>query len=472
MPTFHIATFGCRANQADSAVIREDLRCRRLEETATSAAADVIIVNSCTVTQSADHQVRQLIRKMHRDNPKAKIIVTGCYAQRRPHELAQIDGVDVVMGNSYKGSLGDILKVDGPREDELYGGSVRVHHSDIPPENVLAMAPAMDIGEKTRPFLKIQDGCDAQCSFCIIPAVRGKARSARPDEVVAQIRTLAEQGYQEVVLTGINLGTFGWKLERPTSLSALVSRILAETSLPRLRLGSIEPMKFSHDLIELMASCDRVAPHFHLPLQSGSNRILRLMKRPYRAERYLQIVESIRRKIPYAGIGADVIAGFPGETDAEFEETYRRIQDSPLTYLHVFTYSPREGTWAAQLADVIPEKVALARSRRLRKLSAEKHLEFRRQFIGHRLSALTLSEGEAAHAGAYLMALSGNYLKVRVPGAVRSNEIIDVTIAGVTDDALEALPYSQNTRRIAKGIVSEPYGLLDNCSTSLSPTGS
>lgn len=438
MPTFFISTFGCRANQADSAVLREDLRRLRLEETGAHEEADVIIVNSCTVTESSDRQVRQLVRRIHRDNPAAKIIVTGCYAQRKPEELARIEGIDAVVGNTHKGAVAELLRADGLIQDGTYCGPVRILHGDIRQETTLTVAPAIDIGERTRPFLKIQDGCDAHCTYCIIPAVRGCGRSAEPADVVAQVRRLVEQGYKEVVLSGIHMGTYGWKLENKTTLSALLEKILTETAVPRLRLGSIEPMKFAPDLIECVAGSERMASHFHLPLQSGSNRILRLMKRPYRAERFAELVERIHQRIPDASIGTDVIAGFPGETDADFEATARCIEDSPVTYAHVFTYSPREGTEAVGLPDPVPEKVAQERSRRLRQWSAQRSLAFRRRFLGRSLSVLTLKDAEAMGPDAEVTALSDNYIKVKVHGDVRPNEIIRVAVFAMQDDYLIA----------------------------------
>lgn len=435
---FYISTFGCRANQADSAVLRDDLRRHSLQESDSHLHADLVIVNSCTVTHSADQDVQQFIRKVHRENPRAKIVVMGCYAERDPESLSRIEGVRYVVGNKEKPDLVQILEND-IKNDGTYCGPVRIHHGDLSQEKQLRLAPFMDIGAKTRPFLKIQDGCDARCSYCIIPFVRGVGRSAEPDDIIKQVEALVDAGYKEIVLTGIHLGTYGWKLESTTTLAGLIRRILQETKLERLRIGSVEPMRFSSELIDLAVESSRIAPHFHLPLQSGSNKILRMMRRPYTIKRYAGIVNTIREKLPNAAIGTDVIVGFPGETEEDYLQTYDFIKSSPLTYLHVFSYSPREGTSAADFANQIDVPTIKRRSQQLRQLSFEKNSEFRRSFLGRTLSVLTLSEEQGETGEPYLSGLSDNYLKVKLArDGLRPNDIIDARVTAMENGSLIA----------------------------------
>ncbi len=442
---FFIATLGCRANQADSAVIRERLLGHSLEEAGWHGDADLVIINSCTVTHQADRELRHLVRRFHRENPAAQLIVTGCYAQRSPEELAGLEGVNCVIDNSNKGRIAEIVISElESRQDGTYCAGARVYHDDIREQRTLDLASFMETGGKTRPFIKIQDGCDAHCSYCIIPAVRGRGRSASPDMVVARIKELVAAGFKEVVLTGIHLGTYGQKLVERTTLAALIRRILDETDLPRLRIGSVEPMRFPRELIAIAAETDRIARHFHLPLQSGSDRILRLMQRAYTGERYLWIIGEIRERLPDAAIGADVIVGFPGETEADHRLTCELVESSPLTYLHVFTYSRREGTPAASLPDQVDGSTARRRSEELRRLSQAKDFSFRSSFQGRTLSVLTLSEGGDDK---YISALSSNYFKVRLPNVdLEPNCLLKARAVAVGDKDILAQPlYGETT---------------------------
>lgn len=438
---FFIATLGCRANQADSAAIRERLLGHSLEEASGHGDADLVIINSCTVTHQADRELRQLVRRFHRENPAARLIVTGCYAQRSPHELAELEGVSCVIDNSNKGRIAEIVMSElENRQDGTYCAGARIYHDDIMGQRMLDLASFIETGGKTRPFIKIQDGCDARCSYCIIPAVRGRGRSAPPDMVVARIKELVAAGFKEAVLTGIHLGTYGQKLAERTTLAALIRRILDETDLPRLRIGSVEPMRFPRELIAIAAETERIARHFHLPLQSGSDRILRLMQRAYTAERYLRIIDEIRERLPDAAIGADVIAGFPGETESDHRLTLELVERSPLTYLHVFTYSRRDGTPAASLPDQVDDKAARRRSEELRRLSQQKDFAFRSRFQGRTLSVLTLAEDEGDEC---LSALSSNYFKVRLPKAgLKPNCLLEVQVVEVREKDLLAQPLS------------------------------
>jgi threonylcarbamoyladenosine tRNA methylthiotransferase MtaB len=422
--TFFIQNFGCRATQADGAALEASLVGRGFEATERSRA-DLVILNTCTVTSSADDDVRQAVRRVRRENPGARIIVTGCYAQRAPEELAALPGVTWVVGNSHKARIPELLADETP-----YHGQIRV--GDIfEQQEFLAAAVEDASGDRTRPNLKIQDGCNNRCSFCIIPFVRGRSRSAQPDWVVGQVRRLSER-YREVVLSGINLGRWGRDLEGRMRLADLVRRLLDETPIERLRLSSVEPMDFSDDLLGLMAGSARIAKHVHAPLQTGSDSVLRRMHRKYRPRHYEDRIRKARALMPDAAIGADVMVGFHGETDAEFEDNRAFIDSLPFTYLHVFTYSERPGTPAAAAADHVPMPLRKERNRVLRELAARKNREFRERMVGKNLSAVTLEQ-----AG---MALTSNYLKVELAAPREPNRIVEVEVAALTGDGLREKP--------------------------------
>jgi len=435
MARFFIQNFGCRATQADGAALAASLSDRGLNAADHCTSADLVILNTCTVTVSADDDVRQTIRRVHRTNPLARILVTGCYAQRAPQELAGMPGVHWVVGNSHKLGIPELLDARADSLDfhgELPAG---IHIGDISLQREFLSAPVQDAGERTRPNLKIQDGCNNLCSFCIIPSVRGRSRSAPAGHVIEQVRPLSAQ-YREVVLSGINLGRWGRDAGRPFGmrLAGLLRLLLADTGVQRLRLSSVEPMDFSDELLELMASSGRIARHVHAPLQSGCDAVLKRMKRRYRTRHYADRILKARRLMPDAAIGADVMVGFPGETEAEFEESRLFIERMPFTYLHVFTYSERPGTPAAASAAQVPMKVRKERNRILRELAAEKNLAFRRSFVGRRLSVVTLEPGAPA--------LSDNYLKVELGVPRPANQIMDVEIGGISADGLrEASPF-------------------------------
>ena len=420
MGKFFVQNFGCRATQADGAALESLLAARGLAPAAERREADLVVLNTCTVTSSADDDVRQAVRRVHRENPRARILVTGCYAQRAPEEVAALPGVEWVVGNSHKTRIAELV-TGAP-----YHGNI--HVGDIFAQQDFLSSPVEDAsGDRTRPNLKIQDGCNNRCSFCIIPFVRGRSRSMPADTVVEQVRALAAR-YREIVLSGINLGRWGREPGSRMRLADLVRRLLDETGVERLRLSSVEPMDFSGDLLGLMAAEPRIAPHVHAPLQTGSDRILRLMHRKYRPRHYADRVLEARRLMPDAAIGADVMVGFPGETDADFEENRRFIAEMPFTYLHVFTYSERPGTPAAASAGHVPMPVRKERNRILRELGAAKNLDFRRRMIGKTLSVVTLEHERAA--------LSGNYLKVELAAPRAANLLLDVEIAAVTKAGL------------------------------------
>jgi len=424
--SFHVRNFGCRASQADGAALESALLDRGLTAASSAAEAELVVLNTCTVTAFADEDVRKAVHRVHRENPHARILVTGCYAQRAPQELAVLPGVYWVVGNSHKVQIPDIVA------EPLTPYHSQIHIGDIFAQHDFLSAPVEDAaGDRTRPNLKIQDGCNNRCSFCIIPFVRGRSRSAPGHQVVDQVRNLAAR-YREVVLSGINLGRWGREPGSTARLTDLIRRLLDETPIERLRLSSIEPMDWSDDLLGLMTSSPRIAKHVHAPLQSGSDRVLRRMHRKYRPRHYEDRIRKARAWMPEAAVGADVMVGFPGETEEEFQESRAFIESLPFTYLHVFTYSERPGTPAAESVDQIPMPVRKERNRILRELAERKNLEFRRRFLGRTLSVVTLAES----------ALSDNFIKVELARPRSANQLIDVAIGSVSESGLrEAVPF-------------------------------
>ena len=473
MATFHILNFGCRASQADGAALKQQLLQAGFQEAASVEESALAILNTCTVTAAADAEVRQFVRRIHRRNPQCRILVTGCYAQRAPEEIARLQGVAWVVGNSHKHLVSSILAESGDRvmgrpgeheKDNPIAVSAAqpvaplVHiqgignhdagqgtHDEQPfqsPDHPISRspgAPQVLVGEiteefhfapvfaddRTRPTLKIQDGCDARCAFCVIPSVRGPSRSLAPEKVLEEVRKLEEAGYQEVVLSGINLGGYGRDLDRRINFLGIVERILRGSSIARLRISSIEPMDVGPALIRLGASEPRLAQHFHVPLQSGCDRILRLMNRRYWTRQYAERLLAIHEQIPNAALGADVMVGFPGETAQDHAASLRFIDSLPFTYLHIFPFSARPGTPAATAAGQVNGRVARERSQEIRAVITAKRQAFLAAQVGRSLPALTLDETEEGAR----VALTTNYLRVALPGCeVAPNRLIDVQI--------------------------------------------
>ncbi len=439
MSSFYVENFGCRATQADGSALERDLLSRGLNRASGAAEAEVVVLNTCTVTASADQDARSAIRRIHRQNPDAKILVTGCYAQRAPEEISKIPGVTLVVGNSHKHQLGELAAPSSGTFVALGELSSPIVVGDIFAHTELLAAPVFEAdsgSDKTRPNLKVQDGCNNRCSFCIIPFVRGKSRSLRVDHVIRETEALVAAGYREIVLSGINLGRWGRDLEGRSRFSDLLQAILNHTNIEKLRISSVEPMDWTNDLIEFAASSPRIAKHAHVPLQSGSDRILRLMHRKYRPWHYEDRINRIRAAMPTAAIGADVMVGFPGETDEDFEQTRSLIDRLPFTYLHVFTYSSRPGTPSAAMADQVPVHVARERNRILRELAAAKKHAFQNAFVGFELPSITLS----VQSNGYTEALSDNYQKVLVPGQYEANRWVSPKITAIAGEALIAEP--------------------------------
>lgn len=415
MKTVFVHSFGCRASQADGAGIQTSLEAGGMCAAPDAASADLVILNTCTVTSSADADARHAIRRIHRENPNAKVLVTGCFAQRAPEELAALEGVDWVVGNSHKTQIARIV-LGAPRTEEFHG---QIVIGDIQHSREFLAAPVIDAyGDRTRPNLKVQDGCSNKCSFCIIPSVRGLSRSAPLASIVEQVQGLAER-YREVVLSGINLGRWGRDLPGELRFPNLLRAILRDTGIQRIRISSVEPMDWSAEVLELMAGEPRIAQHIHIPLQSGSDAVLKRMFRKYRTRHYASRLDLAHGLMPDAGIGADVMTGFPGETDVEFNETVRFIENRPFTYLHVFTYSERPGTHAAQSTEQVPISLRRERTAILRELSDRKNADFCRRMVGRTLSAVTLGNESA---------LTGNFLRVQLSKPRAANEIVDIEI--------------------------------------------
>ena len=495
MARFYVENFGCRATQADGAALERQFLERGLEHAGAARDAEIVVLNTCMVTEGADKDARASIRRLQRVNPDCRILVTGCYAQRAPEELAALPGVTWVVGNSHKHQAAEIATSSFPpagfssansgfvplgqlslgqlSKDQLSGEqSANVIVGDIFAHTELLAAPVFEAAnERTRPNLKVQDGCDNRCSFCVIPYVRGKSRSLPRERVIAEVQTLVEAGYREVVISGINLGRWGrdlkevvgrWSLvvgeqeplistissseqpesnrERPTTsdqrLEALIHAILQRTSLEKLRISSVEPMDWSDQLIGLVAASRRIAKHAHVPMQSGSDAVLRRMHRKYRPWHYREKILKIRAAMPNAAIGADVMVGFPGETEAEFGETRRMVEELPFTYLHLFTYSARPGTPAAEQPGQVPVAVARERNRVLREIASGKKAAFMRSLVGTVVEAITLQSGGAE----FTEALTDNYLKVKISGHHEANRWMDVKVEGVNGEMLMGNP--------------------------------
>jgi threonylcarbamoyladenosine tRNA methylthiotransferase MtaB len=467
VPGFFVQSFGCRATQADGAALERQLAAQGLSPAGSAREAELVVLNTCTVTAAADQDARASIRRIHRENPGARIMVTGCYAQRAPQEVASLPGVTWVVGNSHKHRVAEIAAAQGlqskaSQAEARQSEGPRSQHSGEPgPQNFVSLesvalsAPAFTlvgdifahteliaapvfagetIAEKTRPNLKVQDGCDNRCSFCIIPSVRGQSRSMRLERVIDEANALVAAGYREIVLSGINLGRWGRDFQPQQRFEQLLRSLLEHTGIEKIRISSVEPMDWSDELIALVAGSPRIARHAHVPLQSGSDRILRRMHRKYRPWHYADKIRKIHEAVPDAAIGADVMVGFPGETDELFEESRSFIEHLPFTYLHVFTYSSRPGTPSASMPDQVPVHVARERNRVLRELAAEKNLAFRRKFVGQKLDVITLQAGGEG----WTEALSDNYLRVRISGKHAPNTWIGAAIVAINDDGLEA----------------------------------
>lgn len=402
-----ITTLGCKINQYDSAVIQTRLESEQHSFVPFDEKADFYIINTCTVTDRADWEARQHVRRANRLNPEARVLLTGCYAQVSPEQVAQVPGVDFVVGLNRIDDLLSFVNQPGERSQKN-----QISVGDVKRERRVAVLGAKELPGHTRAFLKIQEGCNYSCSYCIIPTARGLSRSVHPEEVLAQIRSLANRGFMEVVLTGIHLGGYGHDLNPKMDLTALLERIVESRLIPRVRLSSLDPRELPDRLVNLLASSDVLCPHLHVCAQGGEDRILKQMRRNYDTAYYRDVIARAREALPDAALGSDIIVGFPGESDGDFCRSLEYFDSLPLTYFHVFPYSVRSGTAAAALPGQILQTVKKERSRTMRELGTRKRREFYSRFIGRRASVL-LERAVEGVGGAY-KGHSRNYLPVLV----------------------------------------------------------
>lgn len=411
LPSVAFHTLGCKLNFSETSALARHLEQEGFVQKNFEEEADYYVINTCSVTDNADKECRQLVRRIQRRSPASAVVITGCYAQLKPNEIASIPGVDLVLGAAAKFELASHLQA------LKKGDETKICSCDI--DSVENFHASWSVQHRTRTFLKVQDGCDYNCSFCTIPMARGKSRSDKIANVLTNVKEIEAAGSKEIILTGVNLGDFG---ENGETFLQLISALDNETSIPRYRISSIEPNLLSDDIIKLVASSQRFMPHFHIPLQSGSDRILGLMRRRYKRKLYAERVALIKELMPHASIGVDVIVGFPGETDTDFQETYSFLESLPITYLHVFTYSERDNTLADTLNEIVPVPVRQARNKKLRQLSYQKQAQFANQFSGTTRPVLFEKEEKTSMMEGY----SDNYIRIKTPFRKEwVNEIID-----------------------------------------------
>lgn len=434
-------TLGCKLNSAETSTIVEQFRLRQWDVVSEAAETDVYLLNTCSVTANAERECRQIVRRVLRENPKAFIAVTGCYAQLRPEEIASIEGVDVVLGAKEKFNIFSNIerfeKFDAPK----------IFSSAIDEATDFHLAATSDTSERTRAFLKVQDGCDYTCTYCTIPMARGASRSTDIESILVEARRLSNDGFAEIVLSGVNVGDYGVK--SGSSFYDLVQALEQDDEVTaRIRISSIEPNLLTDEIIALVASSKKFCPHFHIPLQSGSDTVLRLMQRRYNTASYRERIAKVKAAMPHCGIGVDVIVGFPGETDEGFKTTYEFLNDLDISYLHVFTYSERPDTKAAILGNRVPTEIRKERNAMLRILSEKKRMAFYRSQIGNEAIVL-LEEGERPLAPTTIEGFTENYVRVSVPRTllnadaqlvrIRLDELVDET---VSSSPIEILSYT------------------------------
>ncbi|MND61411.1 Threonylcarbamoyladenosine tRNA methylthiotransferase MtaB [compost metagenome] len=416
-------TLGCKLNYSETSSIGRLFKDAGYDTTAFNSRADVYVINTCSVTDNADKKCRKVVKEALKHSPNAYITIVGCYAQLKPKEIAEIPGVDMVLGAAEKFNIIEHINDLTKQEKTI------VYNGPIDETN--QFVSAYSIGDRTRTFLKVQDGCDYSCTFCTIPLARGGSRSGKIEEIVKQAEEIAASGVKEIVLTGVNIGDFGIRDgKREDRFLDLVKALDEVDGIDRIRISSIEPNLLSNDIIEFVAQSKRFVPHFHMPLQSGSNKILGLMRRRYKRELYTERVEFIKSLMPNCCIGVDVIVGFPGETREDFIDTYNFLNDMDISYLHVFTYSERENTIAAQMEGAVPGAQRSDRSKMLHILSEKK----RRAFYESQLGAQGDVLFEADEKDGYMHGFSKNYVKVRtLYDPLLVNEVVPVKFMEVTD---------------------------------------
>jgi threonylcarbamoyladenosine tRNA methylthiotransferase MtaB len=428
MPYFQVVTFGCKVNQYESAALTETLEGLGFVSRPSKTTPDLVLVNTCTVTARADQQARQTIRRLARQYPGAQIWVTGCYAQRSPETIASLPGVTRVFGNQEKASLADLVG------SEIASPGPQVQVQEFGLQEPFLSSPVHHFPGHTRAWLKVQDGCSHACSYCIVPSVRGPGRSLPPEGVRSSLEALAARGFQEVVLTGIDLGQYGKDLLPPLNLARLLQEISRSDWPFRLRLSSLEPQEITAELVETLSRVRHLCPHFHLPLQSGSPAVLTAMGRPYHPGHFRDLVMELHRQFPQAALGLDILVGFPTETFADFEATRALVEALPVAYLHVFPFSPRPGTPAQNLRPLPGEEVQL-RAQVMRKLGQDKKAAFYQAQV--RQVGEVLVEGPAPGRPGWLKSLAANYLRVVLPGSKGwQNRRVNVRFLEVRDEVL------------------------------------
>ena len=417
-----IHTLGCRSNQLESSIIADKFTEIGWQVVNFSEKADIYIINTCTVTAKSDNTSRYFIRKAKNTNPEAKIIVTGCYAQIEAEEIANIEGVDLVLGNSEKIDI-----IENINKEKIFV-------SDIMKEEKFRDKTVSSASGRVRATIKIQDGCNFRCSYCIVPYARGKSRSNEPNKVLNQIKEITDKGFQEVVLSGIHLGQWGLDLQPKASLAELLQEIEKIQTLKRYRLSSIDPMEFSDELIKTLVNSKKFCRHLHISLQSGNNKILKAMKRRYTVEQYTDLINTLVEKIPLINIGSDIIVGFPGETDEDFKDTYQNLEKLPIGYIHVFSYSQRKGTPAALILPQVPQEVKKQRNTKLQQLVEAKKLDFRKKLTGHDFEIIV--ENTRDKKTGFLKGITDNFVSLLVDGGNEyKNKLIKVRINSLEDAA-------------------------------------
>jgi threonylcarbamoyladenosine tRNA methylthiotransferase MtaB len=431
MKSFSITTLGCKVNRYESEAIAEQLADLGWQVAEGQTTADLCIINTCTVTQKAAMQCRQAARRAIRDNPGALTVVTGCYAQISPEVFSGIENVHYVIGNACKSQIARLVSGNTERT------SVMTLVEDLSTPCPFQDMPLTKFGNRTRPFLKIQDGCDAFCSYCIIPYARGRSRSLSPEVIIERLKGLKEGGYEEAVLCGINLGRYGEDLEPSTSVLDLIQEIDGPATMSRLRLSSIEPGELSDDLLKVIAASENVCPHLHIPLQSGDDDVLKAMNRPYSSAYYRDLIHRIVSLVPDVAIGVDVLVGFPAETQGAFEKTCSLIEGLPVAYLHVFPFSRIEGTAAAAFSDTVPSEEIKKRAQHVRGIGQAKRAEFYKKAVGSTYEVLI--EGKRDRVTGRLKGLTRNYIPVLVEGSDEwMNRLVQTRITKVEGDRVYA----------------------------------
>ncbi len=424
--SFKIVTLGCKVNQYESAFLEEsltDIGCQKAHQ---NRQADLVVINTCIVTAKASYQSRQAIRRAIMEDPEAVIAAIGCYGQAFPGELSKIIGVDVIAGNKGKSSLPELLSSTGHHNPPL------IVRADFGPSNRFEEAPITRFSDRTRAFLKIQDGCESSCSYCIVPKARGPLRSLEPDKVIGLLKGLERSGYKEVVLVGVHLGRYGWDFGNEVDLTKLLVEIGRSRVGLRVRLSSLEPTEIDRELIALMANRDWLCRHFHISLQSGDDEVLRRMNRHYTAMMVAKVVDDIARLVPQVSIGADVLVGFPGECGRAFKNTLTLLKELPISYLHVFPYSRRQGTAAARFSNQVDPESIKERAFLLRCLDREKRRSFWESLRGRIFGVLT--EGWGPGEGSFISGLSDNYVRFAFPSrSLIKNRIVKLKAEGVTE---------------------------------------